>query len=324
MPIQSVKKDYEQLRYHSEVDLRTAQESRYAPRIFTVTFTPGEEPAERIVLAATAEDSAGNKIPAVWERHPADDWLFVQSVDVEHLLGPYTYRVTVNYTSIGNPLELEAEKEWSFAVSNEPVDRDNKGVPVTNSAAESFDTPLTKDVYDLILRIKKNQETFNELLATKYIGAVNGDQWQPPGSNNSYPPGFVKCTRFDATPQKIADLDYYQVNYEFQFRLGEIIWLSHNQWLTTGVGWKRRILDEGYRILVLENGQWTGEFEDILDKNETKVRAPVLLDGQGQKLLVAETPGEDEEGNALHNRFKGVFLVWDLDKKMPFSDLMLT
>ena len=322
MPVHSVKENYKGSGSTTRVDLIPLRAHKDDVRYFDVLFTPGETAPERRVLAKTAEDPHTHlKIPRPWEQHPADPWLFVTSIHSEHR-SPHLCRVSVGYISVGNPLELPMQINWGFAASNEPVDRDNKGVPATNSAAESFDPPMTKEVYDLVLKIKRNEPVFNELLAATYIGAVNSEGWNPPNSINTYLPGLVKNTILQGEPKRAAAMFYNTVNYEFRFRLGELK-VNGNEYNADSLGWKRKILDQGFRTLKLENGVWTGEYETITDSEGNPVREPQLLDGKGQQLKEADNPGEDEYGNPEHNRFKGVFLAWDFDHQRDFNDLNL-
>jgi len=335
MPVQSVIEDYKSSGPAStHVDLVTLRASKTDVRVFDVLFTPGETPSQRRVLALSAEDPHRSgehyRIPQYWEQHPADPWMFVNNIHSEQSNGPHRYRVTVNYTSIGNPLELPMEIEWFHTVQNEPFDRDREGNAITNSAGESFDPTLTKDVYDLGLRIKRNEQLFNELVATKYIGAVNSDDFTVPvdllGTTRVYRPGIVKCSLFKGVPKRAAGLFYHEVQREFLFRLGEIEETEPGVWETSGLGHKKRVLDQGFRVLKKESGIWTGEYEPILDKEGNPVREPQLLDGHGEQLKEEADPGEglDKDGNPTNlNRFKGVFLVWDVDKKLPFNNLML-
>jgi len=325
MPVESVKESYEGSGSTTRVDLMTLRVHRDDVRYFDVLFRPGETPPKRRVMAKVAEDPHTHlKIPLPWEQHPADPWLFVTSIHSAQVpRAAYLYRVAVQYISVGNPLELPMQINWSFAISNEPVDRDNKGVPVTNSAAESFDPTLTKDVYDLILRIKRNELFFDELIAATYIGATNSNPWKPPNSINNYLPGLVKNTILQGEPKRAADMFYNTVNYEFRFRLAELK-VDGSEYIVDSLGWKTKVLDQGFRTLKLENGVWTGEYETITDNEGNPVREPQLLDGKGQQLKEADDPGEDEHGNPEHNRFKGVFLAWDFDHRRDFNELMLT
>jgi len=324
MPVQSVTESYEGSSSTTHVDLITLRANIDDVRYFDVLFTPGETAPVRRIMAKVAVDpnDSSRKIPQPWDQHPADPWLFVTSITASQGMGAYRYRVAVNYISVGNPLELPKQINWSFAQNNEPVDRDNKGVPITTSAAESFDPPLRKDVYDLVLRIKRNEQVFDELLAATYIGAVNGDNWTPPNSINNYLPGLVKCSLLMGEPQRAADLFYSTVNYEFRFRLAELK-VDGNEYIVDSLGWKRKVLDQGFRTLKLAGGAWAGEYDPILDSEGNPVREAQLLDGKGQVLAEEDDPGEDENGNAEHKRFKGTFLVWDLDHRRNFSDLNL-
>jgi len=332
MSVISVKEDYRSSGPSStRLDLITLRASKDDARVFDVLFSQGETAAERRVLAKTAVDPfSGEKIPQYWEQHPADPWLFVTSITSSQGTGPFHYKVAVNYVSVGNPLEQPMEIEWLHNITNELVDREATGKAITNSANESFDPPITKEVYDLVLRLKRNEELFNPINAVKYTGAINNDNFVCPadysGTTVQYPPGVVKCTLLKGIPKRAATLYYHEVHYEFQFRLGEIEETEPGTWEVLGLGWKKRILDQGFRTLKKEDGEWTGEYEPILDAEGNPVREPQLLDGKGEQLKEPTEDGDgiDADGTpGQFNRFKGVFLTFDVNKKLPFSDLML-
>lgn len=47
--------------------------------------------------------------------------------------------------------------EWEFVTTNEPIDRDIHGRPIFNSAGESYDPPITREVSELRRRNKKQE-----------------------------------------------------------------------------------------------------------------------------------------------------------------------
>jgi len=273
-----------------------------ATRIFTVQFDENDKPVKRPLLAYSA---AG--IPANKATHPFKPWLHVQRKNVKSI-GPLDFEVTVYYSArstfgtTGNtgdvpdpeqsPFEAPWVVEWDFVTSNEPIDTDIDGKPITNSAGESFDPPITTDVHDLLLRIQRNEAAFNPVAANNYKNAVNSDWFW------GFGPGLVKCVQFTARTALKGQLWYWQVRYAFQIRQD---------------GWQRRIRDEGYRTKTGEyNSDGSEKYEEIVDKNGVKVSMPALLNGEGGRL-----PQSAIDAGSI------AFLYFNLNKTLPFLILGL-
>jgi len=297
MAIIDVKEDWRGL--GAEIDTEGAT----APRIFTVKFDAADSPIQRPFLA---QNAAG--IPTLNSAHPYKPWLYVKNKNVESI-GPFDFEVTVNYTTRSttggqegemqdpteSPLEAPWIVEWDFVMSNEPIDTDIDGKPIINSAGESFDPPITKDFHDLLLRIQRNEATFNPIIANDYKGAINSDWFW------GFAPGLVKCVQFTARTAIRGTFWYWQVRYAFQMRKD---------------GWQRRIIDEGYRT---KTGELTSEgrakYKNITDDGTPEgdpVSQPVQLNGEG-----AELPQSAIDAGSI------AFLYFNLNKSLPFSVLGL-
>lgn len=299
MGIIDVKEDFSHL--GADIDESSAK----TKRVFTVQFDEDDTPASRPILAYKAAD-----IPKIRKsRHPADAWLYVKSKNVRVKGDSLTlFEVTVNYgttrrtaTTEGetpapadyevaiSPLEASPRIRWTTVNSNEQIDRDANGEPLTNSAKESFDPPISREVDDLVLSFVRNEESFDQVVAASFKNAVNADEFL------GFEPGTVKCTRFDGEEAQAADQKYFVVSYEFQIRYD---------------GWKRRILDQGFRE---DTGSTDDDgntiYEIIKDTDGNPVREPVLLDGEGK--ILAE--GED-----------AVFLEKQIYPELDFSNLNIS
>jgi len=294
MAVIDVKEDWQGL--GAEIDTDSAA----AFRIFTVKFDTADEPIQRPVLAYSATG-----IPAINTAHPYKPWLFVKNKNVESI-GPFDFEVKVYYSTrstIGgqegetqdptaNPLEDPWIIEWDFVTSNEPIDTDIDGKPITNSANESFDPPITTDVHDLLLRIQRNEAAFNPLVAHSYKKATNSDYFW------GFEPGIVKCVQFTGKTAVRGQFWYWQVRYAFQMR---------------GDGWLRRIRDEGYRTKTGElNADGSEKYKEIKDIDGMKLSQPALLNGEGYRL-----PQSAIDAGSI------AFLYFKLNKPLPFSALGL-
>ena len=253
-------------------------ESGGVVRLFDVLFDEYDNPESRVLIARDHPS-----IPAIYDSHPYDGWLYVVNKTVRPKGGPLLFEVIVNYSSIEDPLAAEPEIEYYFATSNEPVDVDRDNNPLVNSSAESYDPPITKDFHDLVIRIKRNEPAFDYAFAHTMKGSVNADLFF------GFDPGTVKCTVFDGQQTRASSLTYWQVVYEFQVRAD---------------GWKRKIIDEGFRKKTGVDADNKPTYELFVDDKGKSLSQPVLLDGSGDKLA-------DGEGV--------VKLEFDLDKEEIFA-----
>lgn len=296
MPVINIKEDWEKRTVEETLDERTAA------RIFTVEFDEGDNPVIRPLLALLATTPTLS-VPQKGNHYPGDDFLRVVKRTVKTYQGPLVYEVTCSYLhrwgerdeSAEDPLIKKPEISWLSAVTNEPIDRDIEGYAIMNSAGEAFDPPITREVYDLVLRYVRNERNFNPRNASEYEGAINSDSFL------GLAEGMVMCTVFDG--QKIYDEtrgDYYQVTYEFQIRYD---------------GWKRKIFDKGFGEYLGKNEDGSPDWKEFLDENGHKLSEPAYLDGNGRRL-----PGET---NLVHYLENAVKLEFDLYRKKPFSALKI-
>ncbi|NIP28171.1 MAG: hypothetical protein GWN55_11580, partial [Phycisphaerae bacterium] len=201
------------------------------------------------------------------------------------------------------------EVSITFADSNEQIDTDTEGIPITNSAGESFDPPITKPYSDMIIRYTRNEQTFDRLVAADYKNAVNSDTFL------GFDAGHVMCTMFEADQMIAGTLTYYKVRYEFRVRYDEVKTKDSGGSTQTQVfGWKKRIRDEGYRERTGEtNPDGSPKYSPIQDENGQNVSQPHLLDGSGKKLKdsVIQDPPLPET----------CFLKFEVHKKRAFSTL---
>jgi len=258
-------------------------------RTFTVDFTGSDSPNTEKMLAVDASKD-GVTIPPLWEAHPYNAWWYVVRKTARRVK-PHYYEVLVNYEYIENPLDQPPDISFDFIVNQEPVDfyYDDNGEeqPLTNSSGETFDPPINKEYYDLVIRIVRNQDYYNALVAAQYIGNINSDAiW-------GLAPGTVKCNVFSGQPKRAAQLYYYQVSYEFQVRFDV---------------WRRRILDQGFREVTGVDEDGVTTYATILDDNLKPLSQPVLLDGDGEQLAESADP---------------VFLERNLCRQLPFAYLQL-
>lgn len=257
--------------------------------VYIVEFDNADAPGSRPYIARDYTEAVGGvKIPGMWESHPYDPWIFVTDKKVSMYNGPFIWQVTCTYEYVENPLLQPYTAEWLFASSNEPIDRDRLGKPITNSADEPFDPPITEEAFDLVLRIQRNEATYNPLLAAHYKRAVNQDTflW--------FPPQTVKCSLFEGVRQRVANLFFARVTYEFGIRVDTYVEGGQQAYL----GWRRRLLDQGLRT------KTDGQYALIRDADDNPVTSPVPLNGSGAPLADGADP---------------VFLLYETKDVLDFS-----
>ena len=191
---------------------------------------------------------------------------------------PRVWLVSVEYsTDTGTSSQQEAEEdpldrpaviEWTFARFQIPAEFDTDGGAILNSAKERFDPPPMIDDSRPVLRITKNQSSFDPALAVSFQDAVNSDAFF--GGN----PGQVKVMAISSRNAFDAGTQFFEVQYEFMMRRE---------------GWALRVLDQGFKELI--GGEQIHMSEPIMDaaptpnpKGTVKITSPALLDGSGRKL----------------------------------------
>jgi hypothetical protein len=257
--------------------------------IYVVTFDNADSPASRPYIARDyTQEVGGVRIPAMWESHPYSPWIYVKNKRVSMWNGPFHWQVTVEYEYVENPLTQPYTAEWLFSTSNEPVDRDREDNALVNSADEPWDPAITEEASDLVLRITRNEASYDPAVAAEFKRSVNSATflW--------FPPKTVKCSVFEGVRTRVANLWYAKVNYEFVIRL-------EKDKLDNYIGWKRRILDQGLRT---KDAQ--GNYTLIRDSEGDPITTPVKLNGLGQKL----TSGADP-----------VFLIYETKRLTDYSPL---
>lgn len=262
-------------------------------RVYDVEFDDTDAPESRPLLAVNATDGT-TTIPGIYAVHPYHIWLYVKSKQVDSA-GPLNFKVTVNYEATidedtgepTTPLMEPATWSYLFVSSNEPIDRDEAGNPITNSSDEAYDPPVTKDIHDLVLRIQRSEATYDPLRAYQYKGAVNSDEFM------GVPAGQVLCSVIDAEKAQAAALVYYKVTYEFQMRFD---------------GWKLKLIDQGFREKTGTQTDGSPAYEAITNKDGSNISQPAFLDGSGAKLSQADIVA----GTIAIREF-------DIRRSLPFS-----
>lgn len=206
-----------------------------------------------------------------------------------------SWLVTVNYgpydaqTFGPNPIDHPLKISFGFAKYEKVVDKtvpdeDGNTEAIVNSAGDYFDPPPVKDDSRPLIKITRNEPTYDPLRAKEWKDAINQDAW------NGFDPGTVKCGEIAAELAWSQECQfYYIVNYEFEIEPD---------------GWALEVLDQGLRSYDTSTEKQVA----IADEKGEPVTSPVLLDGDGQQLAGGADP---------------VFLTFDVYNKRDFVDLKL-
>ena len=163
-----------------------------------------------------------------------------------------------------NPLLRPPVVKWSMAKFQRPVDQDNDGSPIVNSAGERFDPPIEIDDSRPVLHISRNEATVDPSLIVQYQDAVNADTFF------GCDPGTAKMDSICAESAFENGVFYWKFEYEIHFRFD---------------GWAVQPLDQGYHHLV------SGVPSVNRDpQSGNPYPAPRLLDGAGNMLGSGGTP----------------------------------
>lgn len=162
-----------------------------------------------------------------------------------------------------NPIEWPLKLSWSWAQYERIIWADVDGNPILNSAGDPFSDPVTIDDSRPVLRVTRNEATFDPALVDLYRDKVNS------GAFCGAPAGYVKMAAPTAELAFNPDAGgfYYVVTYEFHFNRD---------------GWKKSILDQGFAEKV------SGKLKPIMNQGQ-KVDEPVPLNGSGARLPVGGT-----------------------------------
>lgn len=162
-----------------------------------------------------------------------------------------------------NPLDRPAVYSWDSVTYQKVVAKDKDDQAVVNSAGERFSPLPTMDDNRPVLRVERNEATFNESRAIDYQDAVNTDMFR------GFDPGQAKVAKITGTTAYENSVFYWQVTYEIHFRRE---------------GWRLEILDEGTYTTTALGVKLL--FFDV----RGQIMQSGLLDGHGNELADGSDP----------------------------------
>jgi hypothetical protein len=179
-------------------------------RVFTWTSA--------LPISSTVEVLIAPSTPKINDPHPTLFFARVRNVTVTQE-GPSYGKINVEYDVAsagtgpgdGDPTLQPPELRWSSVQTEEPIDEDINGQPITTPNGEAI-FGLTETVYDLQLSISRNILTFSPEVTYLFQNKVNSEPFL------GFPPGVVLCSNISATNVIDGSFNYVRFNVEFLFR----------------------------------------------------------------------------------------------------------
>lgn len=221
-------------------------------------------------ITAAVDATTGLAIPQIGAAYPSDSLATCIKVDPSSDARDRQYfRVVCEYSTswiissiTDNPLNQLPEISWSGPGYERVLVRDAFGVTCKNSAGYPFDPLVTIDDKRALLRVVRNEATFNETYAALWRKRLN---------KTAYAGGDVLQVRIntiDGSRQISNGVVFWQVTYELEFRTYPDAFISYVQ-------------DIGYRKRTETSfvDKFTGQ----------PFQSPTPLNGQGFSLFDANT-----------------------------------
>jgi hypothetical protein len=236
--------------------------NRYFNRGFNVLFSGGSDPNEEEDEVLTASDGSLS-VPAYAAMHPANVNYFVIGKNARQL-SPHYWEVSVRYGSAKfvkrnnenaeDPLDEDPVVTFSFTTAEVQIDKTIDNLPIINSAGDVFDPPATETRYYPVLKVVRNEASYDFAVAALVIGCINDDTFL------EFPAGYWMISDWSAEELWYGDTKYYKVTHEFIL----------NPW-----GWYLEIMDRGWGY------REGGEYKVAKDSDGERVSEPILLNGSG-------------------------------------------
>ena len=158
-------------------------------------------------------------LPTTRDFYP-DTFLRCKKVGPSIRVGPAFSIVPVEYSGEidpgkinDNPLLKRPSIEWKSRTTQEPVDKDFYGTPITTVNGEAIEG-ITMDIVDQTLLIERNFATYDPIFYHPYLHSVSSDQF-PPGK---YDAGLAKIVSLSAKEDEANGFNFFKVNAEIHFR----------------------------------------------------------------------------------------------------------
>jgi len=212
-------------------------------------------------------------LPAMNSNHPDDFTIQLKTLTPARTKDSQTlWEVVGNYSSettdddSEDPLQDPTDVSWGHSSYGVVADKDQDDASISNTAEDSFDPPLEKEVFRLQVTISKNLASFNAADALAYVGSVNKAQVQIQGLLVA-----ARSARF-------------------------VEWSATKQWRNGTSFWRQvqriEMERDQYDFVVLQQG-----YNEIVDSVKSPIMvggkvasSPQLLNNNGAALAFGGTP----------------------------------
>jgi hypothetical protein len=242
-------------------------------RIFGCTVTDPKTDDSVILAQNSISGTSSAYIPVMWAYYFAANGAGDGSRVIKRTpkqVEAFRWQVDVEYSTAWmdelkadlNPLDRPYKVNWNTRDVTIPIEDDNDGNYLTNSAFEPFDPPITDEMGLFQLTVEKNFAFFDAGLYSQFLTprkAVNQ------GTFFGFDEAQVKILSITGSDtQNEGEQEYYVVTFTFA---------------VNDATWDRYILDQGY----CEFDVATNKQTPIVEGGGI-VQKPRLLDGTGQRL----------------------------------------
>lgn len=239
-----------------------------------------------IVIVDTAVDGANvalnaSGIPAIGDKHPTNSAATARRIRPLITASRLAYMVRVQYSTSTtfvsptlNPLDEDPEIEWGNLDIEVIIERDINDNPITNSAGDVVDPPLTDTRTLQVCRITRNEKKWDPEKQRFFIDTTNNATLRVAGLRLFAGQGRLR--RYTGRNASRNGQDFFIVNYEIivaslDIEAQDDSLLFH----------RREYIDQGFNIIV------GGKLVEITKDDGSKLDVERKLDGTGELLPVA-------------------------------------
>lgn len=191
-----------------------------------------------------------------------------------------------------NPLDRRAKISWGSREYTQPIDRDNSGRAILNSAGDYYDPPPERYEAHWVAHVVKNMPSVPTWLLS-YQDTVNESPFMVDGI--TVEAGAAKLSGLSISERREENnYSFRTVEFDLEFRPKPTIPSGNvldpeNSTPADFDGWDLILLDQGLREIVTEDDNGNpiegGPFVvNMVDDYKETLTAPAPLDGNGHKL----------------------------------------
>ncbi len=218
--------------------------------------------------------------------------------------------ITVQYATASgmvepiNPMNRDADWEWSTVSTSEAMTHDITGKACVNTAKTPFDPPLTRDINLLQLHVRWNLPRYSPLLMRNYKDVINSGGFTCPGLDGlAVPARTAKILGFSLVKRKDWSKPYVEIGISFLFGGAPFVEFEDAgpfDQVKVSMGMTQLVDGERCACLVqdtklTEDGHWEPVWNDPPTNSKPKMVRPQdeqPLDANGEQVKGAGEPAK--------------------------------